>query len=189
MRPGGRLTFFASPKKVSKERRPGCGAPWVQGVPSGAHKLGGFHANSGLVTSPQTCVKVAAIPLRPQLAPLLSAAYGQHPTARLRHRLDGRACAARAAMPRRDDLTSGISLCVQQASRGQILRRAFGCLDIAGYKHMMRKQSSFRTTSARVSHAEFSGQRPELCSKTVQKSKLGLLIRTCPIAIYCQIAT
>ena len=31
-------------------------------------------------------VKVAGIPLRPQLAPLLSAAYGQHAPARLRHR-------------------------------------------------------------------------------------------------------
>ena len=37
-RPGGRPTFFASPKKVGKERRPGLRAP-LRGVPCGARGL------------------------------------------------------------------------------------------------------------------------------------------------------
>ncbi len=56
---------------------------------------------------------------------------------------------------------------VRHALRGQLLRAAFGDLDIAGYKHMMRKQFRFQTTSTRFSQAEFCGQPRELCRKTV----------------------
>jgi DsbC/DsbD-like thiol-disulfide interchange protein len=38
VRPGGRVTFFASPKKVTKKRRPGDRAP-LRGVPVSAVRL------------------------------------------------------------------------------------------------------------------------------------------------------
>ena len=48
IRPGGRVTFFASPKKVTKKRRPGDRAP-LRGVPvpavPGAGRSTGFHCN------------------------------------------------------------------------------------------------------------------------------------------------
>ena len=147
LRPDSRLTFFASPKKVSKERRPGCSAPWVQGVPCGAHKLGGFHANSAPSTRPQT-----ARESRGHTAPTPACSAPQR---RIR--------ATRLGSP------SASPGWVKHALRGQISRAAFGDLDIAGYKHMMRKQSRFQATATRISHAELGGRLPALRSRTVAR--------------------